>query len=69
MLLKGGRDSRFSRRGESGKPDCEATLLAEVIALGAREGGVPCDVAVVGALADIIGVIVSAGRTIRTLPW
>jgi hypothetical protein len=46
VLLERRRDGRFSRRRETSEPDGEAGLLAELVALGAREGWVPGDVAV-----------------------
>lgn len=46
MLLECGRDGGFSGRAEACEPDCEAALLAEGVALAAREGWVPGDVAV-----------------------
>jgi len=45
VLLERCRDGGFARRREAGEPDGEAFLLAVAIALGAREGRVPCDVA------------------------
>lgn len=45
VLLEGGGDGGFARGGEASEPDGEALLLAEGLALGAREGGVPGDVA------------------------
>lgn len=47
MLLKRGRYGRFAGCAEAGEPNCEAALFAECVALAAREGWVPCDVAVV----------------------
>lgn len=46
VLLKRSCDRRLSRRRETGKPDGEARLLAECVALSAREGRVPCNVAI-----------------------
>lgn len=46
VLLKRSRDGRLSRRRKTCKPDGEAGLLAECVALSAREGRVPSDVAV-----------------------
>ncbi len=46
MLLEGGGDGRLARGGQTGEPDGEATLLAELVALGALEGRVPGDVAI-----------------------
>jgi hypothetical protein len=45
VLLERGRNGGLSRRGETGEPDGEALLLAEAIALGARQRWVPGDVA------------------------
>lgn len=45
VLLEGCCDGGFARCRETGEPDCEALLLAECVALSARERGVPCDVA------------------------
>jgi hypothetical protein len=47
VLLECGCDGRFAGCREAGEPDCEAFLLAKAVALSAREGRVPCDVAVV----------------------
>ena len=41
MLLERGRDGGFAGGGQAREPDCEAALLAERVALGARERGVP----------------------------
>lgn len=46
VLLERSRDGRLSGRGKACEPDGEAGLLAECVALGAREGRVPGDVAV-----------------------
>lgn len=45
MLLEGGSDGGLARGGEAGEPDGQALLLAGFVALLAREGGVPGDVA------------------------
>lgn len=45
MLLECGRDGGFARGGETREPDCAALLLAEGVALRARERRVPGDVA------------------------
>ena len=45
MLLEGCCDGGLARGGEAGEPDGEAALLAQVVALAAREGRVPGDVA------------------------
>lgn len=45
VLLKRCGDGGFTGRGKACEPDCEAGLLAEFVALAAREGRVPCDVA------------------------
>jgi hypothetical protein len=45
VLLKCGRDGRFAGRGKTGKPDGEALLFAEAVALSAGERWVPGDVA------------------------
>jgi len=45
VLLEGDGDSRLSGGRETGEPEGETLLLAELIALGAGEGCVPCDVA------------------------
>lgn len=47
VLLKCRRDGRLAGRGEAGEPDGEAALLAERVALAARQRRVPCDVAAV----------------------
>ena len=47
VLLERGRNGGFARGREAGQPDGEAALLAELVALMAREGRVPSDVAVV----------------------
>lgn len=46
VLLEGGGDGGFARGGEARQPDCEAALAAQLVALAAREGGMPGDVAV-----------------------
>ena len=46
VLLKRSRDGRLSRRRKTCEPDGEAGLLAECVALSARKGRVPGDVAV-----------------------
>lgn len=46
MLLKRRRNCRLARCGKTGEPDGEALLLAELVALVARERRVPCNVAV-----------------------
>lgn len=45
MLLERGRDCGLAGCGEAGKPYREAFLLAEAIALSARERWVPGDIA------------------------
>jgi hypothetical protein len=45
VLLERSRDGRLSGCREAGKPDGEALLLAGCVALCAREGRVPGDVA------------------------
>lgn len=45
VLLERGRDGGLARGGQAREPDREALLLAEGLALGAREGWVPGDVA------------------------
>jgi hypothetical protein len=50
VLLERGCDCGFARGGEAREPDCEAFLLAGGVALGAREGRVPCDVAARGGM-------------------
>lgn len=45
VLLERGCDGGFSGCGEAGKPDGEALLLAEAVALSAGERWVPCNVA------------------------
>lgn len=45
VLLEGGGDGGLARCRQAGEPDGEALLLAEGLALGAREGRVPGDVA------------------------
>jgi hypothetical protein len=47
VLLQRGCDCGFARGGEAREPNREAFLLTEGVALGAREGRVPCDVACV----------------------
>lgn len=47
MLLEGRGHGRLARGREAGKPQREALLLAQLVALAAREGRVPGDVAVV----------------------
>ena len=47
VLFKSSRDGGLPRCGETSEPDCEATLLAECVALAAGERRVPGDVAVV----------------------
>lgn len=47
MLLESGSDSGLARGREASKPDGQATLTTELVALFAREGRVPGDVAVV----------------------
>jgi hypothetical protein len=44
VLLECGCDGRFAGCGKTGKPDGEALLFTETVALGARERWVPCDV-------------------------
>jgi len=46
VLLESDGDGGLSGGGETSEPEGETLLLAELIALGAREGCVPCDVAV-----------------------
>lgn len=46
VLLERCRNSRLARRRKTSEPDGEAGLLAECVALGAREGRVPGNVAV-----------------------
>lgn len=46
VLLQGRGDGRLARSREAREPDGEAALAAELVALMAREGGVPGDVAV-----------------------
>lgn len=46
VLLERSRDGGFARGREAGEPDGAAFLLAQLAALGAREAGVPGDVAV-----------------------
>ena len=48
MLLEGGGDGGLARGGQAGEPDGETLLLAGLVALLAREGGVPGDVAASG---------------------
>ena len=46
MLLEGSSNGRFTRSGETSKPDCKAGLAAEGGAFGVGEGvGVPGDIA------------------------
>lgn len=45
VLLESGCDGGFPRGREAGEPDGEAALAAELVALMARERGVPGDVA------------------------
>jgi hypothetical protein len=44
VLLERGCDGGFARGGQAREPDCEALLLAVLVALGAGEGRVPGDV-------------------------
>lgn len=53
VLLERCGDGGFTGRGEAGEPDCEAGLLAEFVALAAREGWVPCDVAMRKRVSDV----------------
>lgn len=46
VLLQGGCDGRLARGRETGKPDGEAALAAQLVPLVARERWVPGDVAV-----------------------
>lgn len=46
VLLERGGDGGFARGREACQPDCEAALAAQLVALTAREGGMPSDVAV-----------------------
>ena len=46
MLLKRRRNCRLAGCRKTGEPDCEALLLAELVALVARERRMPCNVAV-----------------------
>jgi len=46
VLLESDGDGGLSGGGQTGEPEGETLLLAELIALGARERCVPCDVAV-----------------------
>jgi hypothetical protein len=46
VLLQGRSDGGLARGREPREPDGEATLAAELVALVAREGGMPGDVAV-----------------------
>jgi hypothetical protein len=41
VLFERGCDGGFSGGRETGEPDCEAALFAELVALVAGEGGVP----------------------------
>lgn len=45
VLLERSRDGRLAGCGQTSEPEREALLLAELIALGAGQGGVPVDVA------------------------
>ena len=45
VLLERCRDGRLSGGGETGEPDCKALLFAGCVALCAREGRMPGDVA------------------------
>lgn len=47
VLLEGSRNGGLARGRETGEPDGEALLLAELVALLAREAGMPGDVAVI----------------------
>lgn len=46
VLLERGRDGGLARGRQAGQPDGEAALAAELIALAARQGRVPGDVAI-----------------------
>jgi len=46
VLFEGNGDGGFARGRQAGEPEGETLLLAELIALGAGQGCVPCDVAV-----------------------
>lgn len=46
VLLEGRGDGRLARGREPREPDRVAALLAQSVALGAREGRMPGDVAV-----------------------
>lgn len=50
MLLEGCGDGGFARGREAGEPDGQALLAAEPVALFAREGRVPGDIACVVSL-------------------
>lgn len=46
VLLERGGHGGLAGGGEAGQPDCEAALAAQLVALAAREGRMPGDVAV-----------------------
>lgn len=47
VLLEGGGNGRLSRRREARQPEGEAALAAQLVALAARQAGVPRDVAAI----------------------
>lgn len=47
VLLESCGDGGLARGRETGEPDCQAALLAVLVALTARQRWVPCDVAAV----------------------
>ena len=52
MLLQGDSDGRLPRGGQARKPDCGTALLAELVALMARERRVPGDVTIGDTVSD-----------------
>ncbi len=46
VLLERRRDGRFPRPGQTREPDREAALLAQLVALVPREGGMPCYISI-----------------------
>lgn len=61
VLLEGGGDGGLARGAEAREPDGEALLLARGLALGAGEGGVPGDVAVLASFFFLISLVYEEG--------
>lgn len=61
VLLKRCCNGGFTRRRQAGEPDGKTLLLAVLVAFIAREGRVPCDVAVRSRVSDVCAVMAGYG--------